>query len=86
MLEWSLLNTVEAAALLLVCVFAVLAIELPDLLHAILALAGLSIGIAVLFWLLGAPYVAVFQLIVYGGAVIVLFVAAVMLTARRSSQ
>jgi len=35
-----------------------------------------------LFWLLNAPYVSVFQLLVYAGAVIVLFIVSVMLTKR----
>ncbi|RLI21082.1 NADH-quinone oxidoreductase subunit J, partial [Candidatus Bathyarchaeota archaeon] len=37
------------------------------------------------FWLLNAPYVAVFQLLIYAGAIVALFVAAVMLTTRKES-
>jgi len=42
----------------------------------------MCITIGALFWLLNAPYVSVFQLLVYAGAVIVLFIATIMLTAR----
>lgn len=66
-------------------VFAILAVEVEDLLQAVLFLWLMCVSIAGLFWLLGAPYVAVFQLIVYAGAVIVLFIAAVMLTVRRKT-
>ena len=65
--------------------FAILAVEVEDLLHAVLCLWLMCVSLAGLFWLLGAPYVAVFQLIVYAGAVIVLFIAAIMLTVRRKN-
>lgn len=75
-------NMVQIALLVLVCVLAVLAIELPDLLYAIVSLGGMAVAVASLFWLLHAPYVAVFQILVYAGAVVVLFIAAIMLTKR----
>ncbi|MHA2315633.1 MAG: NADH-quinone oxidoreductase subunit J [Candidatus Hermodarchaeia archaeon] len=43
----------------------------------------MCVAIGTLFWLLNAPYVSLFQLLVYAGAVIVLFIATVMLTARK---
>jgi NADH-quinone oxidoreductase subunit J len=61
---------------------ALLTVELKDLLHASICLCGTCITIGALFWLLSAPYVSVFQLLVYAGAVIVLFIATVMLTKR----
>ncbi|MEM2905706.1 MAG: NADH-quinone oxidoreductase subunit J [Candidatus Bathyarchaeia archaeon] len=64
-------------------ILAILTVEVEDLLYSVLCLGGMAISIAGLFWLLGAPFVAVFQLIVYAGAVVVLFIAAIMLTARR---
>jgi NADH:ubiquinone oxidoreductase subunit 6 (subunit J) len=60
-------------------VLAILVVELPDLLHSVVALCGMSITIGALFWLLSAPYPALFQILVYAGAVIVLFIAAIML-------
>jgi len=64
-------------------VFALLTVEVEDLLYAVLCLWAMTVSIAALFWLLGAPYVAVFQLVVYAGAVVVLFIVAIMLTVRR---
>ncbi|MCD6243382.1 NADH-quinone oxidoreductase subunit J [Candidatus Bathyarchaeota archaeon] len=63
--------------------FAILTVELKDILYAILSFCGMCITIGALFWILNAPYVAVFQLLVYAGAIVALFIAAVMLTARK---
>ncbi len=76
-------DVVHNALLILVCILAVLAIELPDLLYAIISLGGMAVTVGSLFWLLNAPYVAVFEILIYAGAVIVLFIAAVMLTKRK---
>jgi NADH-quinone oxidoreductase subunit J len=62
---------------------ALLTVELKDMLHAVICLCGMCVAIGTLFWLLNAPYVSLFQLLVYAGAVIVLFIATVMLTARK---
>ena len=63
--------------------FAILAVELKDILYAILSFCGMCITVGALFWILNAPYVAVFQLLVYAGAIVALFIAAVMLTTRK---
>jgi len=78
------IDVVQGALLIIVCLFAILAIELPDLLYAIISLGAMAVAVGCLFWLLNAPYVAVFQILVYAGALIVLFIATVMLTTRRS--
>lgn len=62
---------------------AILTVEAPDLLHAVLCLCGMCVSIGLLFGLLGAPYVMVFQLLIYAGAAIVLFISVIMLTTRR---
>lgn len=69
--------------IMLTVLLALLTVELKDMLHAVICLCGMCITVGALFWLLNAPYVAVFQLLVYAGAVIVLFIATVMLTARK---
>ena len=69
--------------IVLTALLALLTVELKDMLHAVICLCGMCITIGALFWLLNAPYVAVFQLLVYAGAVIVLFIATVMLTSRK---
>jgi NADH-quinone oxidoreductase subunit J len=73
----------QIVLILLTVLLALLTVELKDMLHAILSMCGMCISIGALFWLLSAPYVAVFQLLVYAGAVIVLFIVTVMLTKRR---
>ena len=65
------------------CIFAVLTVEMRDLLHTVISLACMAVSLGGVFWLLKAHYVAVFQILVYAGAVIVLLIAAVMLTRRK---
>ena len=71
--------------MVLTVAFALLTVELKDILHAILAFCGMCITIGVIFWLLNAPYVAVFQLLIYAGAIVALFIAAIMLTTHKES-
>ena len=66
-------------------ILAISAIELKSLLHAAITFAGMCITIGALFWLLNAPYAAVFQVLVYAGAVVTIFLGAVMLTTRKES-
>ena len=76
-------NTILLIILLaIVIIAAVLAIELRDLIYASIALAILSIALAGVFWILNAPWVALFQLMIYGGAVTVLLISTVALTER----
>jgi NADH-quinone oxidoreductase subunit J len=60
--------------------FALLTVELKNMFQAIICLCGLCINVGALFWILNAPYVSVFQWLIYAGAIIVLFLATVMLT------
>jgi NADH-quinone oxidoreductase subunit J len=76
-------EALELALLVVTCILALLTVELKDLLYAVVALAGMSVSLGALFWLLGAPYAAVFQVLIYAGATIVLLIATVMLTSRK---
>ena len=58
---------------------AILVITLPKPAHALLALVAVMFALAGLFLLLGAPFVAMVHLIVYAGAVLVLFLFVIML-------
>jgi len=69
--------------MILTVLLAILTVELKDILYAILSFCGMCILVGVIFWTLNAPYVAVFQLLVYAGAIVALFIAAVMLTTRK---
>lgn len=71
--------------LILVVVFAILAMEDKDLLHSALYLAGSAIALGLIYLALFAPWVAFFQLAVYAGAVTILLVAAVALSTRRGT-
>ena len=73
---------IEAVLIGAVVVLAVLAVELEKLLHSVVCLGGMCVAIGILFGLLSASYVMVFQLLVYAGATMVLFLAVVMLTER----
>jgi NADH-quinone oxidoreductase subunit J len=58
---------------------AIVALEADEIIYGAVGLAGSLFGVATLFFLLGAPYVAVFQIAVYIGAVAVLILFTVML-------
>ena len=57
-----------------------LAIELKKLIHASMLLGAGSAILACVFFIAGAPYAAVFELIVGAGLVTVLFISAISLT------
>jgi NADH-quinone oxidoreductase subunit J len=60
----------------------VLVVTAPKMIHAALWLILALAGVAVIFVLLQAPFFAVVQVIVYIGAIAVLFIFAVMLTRK----
>jgi len=64
---------------------ALFTIEAKNVLHAVIGFCGMCIAIGGLFWLLNAPYVSVFQILIYSGAVVAIFLAAVMLTTSKES-
>lgn len=47
--------------------------------HALLYSIASFLGLAVIFFLLGAPYIAALEIIIYAGAIIVLFIFVVMM-------
>jgi len=69
-----------------VVVMAILTVEAEELLYSALGLLGMSVALGILYWLLFAPYVAVFQFAIYAGAVVVLFVSVIMLTKRERNE
>lgn len=62
----------EIFVIVLTLVFAFIAAEAREILHAIVSFLIMSILVAVIFLILGAYIAAVFQLIVFAGAVVVL--------------
>ncbi len=69
-----------SAALILVS--AVLVVTVRNLVHAALWLIATLFGVAMLYVLLEAGFLAVIQIVVYIGAIAILFIFAVMLTRR----
>jgi NADH-quinone oxidoreductase subunit J len=61
-------------------VFGVSAVESKRLVYAALSLALMSISIALIYFFLSAPYVGVLQLLIYAGAITILFLATISLT------
>lgn len=65
---------------------AVLTVEFRNLLYAALCFGGMCICLGGLYWTLFAPYAALFQMLIYGGAVVVLFISVIMLTRGVESE
>ncbi|MEA5115838.1 MAG: NADH-quinone oxidoreductase subunit J [Geobacteraceae bacterium] len=63
----------------LVIVATLLAVTERHAVHAIVYLATSFFGLAVIFYLLAAPLVAVFEVIIYAGAIMVLFLFVIMM-------
>jgi NADH-quinone oxidoreductase subunit J len=61
---------------------AVLVVTVRNLVHAALWLVATLFGVAVIFALLNAGFIAVVQVVVYIGAIAILFIFAVMLTRK----
>lgn len=67
----------------LTIIFAFLAVEIKKILYAVISFASMCVTIGAIFWILNAPYVAVFQILIYAGAVVAIFLAAIMLTSKK---
>lgn len=67
-------------------VFALMAAGLDNILYAALSLGGMSICLGGLYWTMYAPYIGLFQLLIYGGAVVVLFVSVIMFVRSEQSE
>ncbi len=74
-----ILHVVLLAAIV---VFALLAVLLTDLLRAAISLALASVALSIVFFQLGVPYAAVFELSVGAGLVMVLLVSTIGMTHR----
>jgi len=61
-------------------IFALLTATFKNLLYAAISFGAMCISLGALYWTLYAPYVGLFQMLIYGGAVVVLFVSVITLT------
>lgn len=73
---------IQNALLVLLFVLCLVAIELKDLLCSVIVLAGGSVTLAVIFYMLQAPDIAITQAAVGAGVSTVLFVIAISRTRR----
>lgn len=64
----------------LIVVSALLAVTSRNIVYAVIALLTTNISLGVAYFMMGAPTVALFQLAIFAGAVVVFFVITVMLT------
>lgn len=64
----------------LVLVSALLAVTSKNIVYAVIALLATNINLGIAYYMMGAPTVALFQLAIFAGAVVVFFVITVMLT------
>jgi NADH-quinone oxidoreductase subunit J len=65
---------------------ALMVVTARDLVHAALWLVATLFGVAVVYTILNASFLAVVQVVVYIGAIAILFIFAVMLTRRQSAK
>jgi len=89
LINWGWLVTLEevlqVALMISVVLLAIFTIEVKNILHAVIGFCVMCIAIGGVFWLLYAPYVSVFQILIYAGAVVGIFLAAVMLTTSKET-
>gem|GEM_PF-523623 len=78
-------DLLQIALMLSAVLLSILTIEVKRLLYAVLSFCGMCITIGALYWLLDAPYVAVFQLLIYAAGIVTLFIAALTLTTLKDS-
>lgn len=80
-MTWELL--IQNLLLLLLLVMCLIAVELKDLLYAVIVLAGASVLLAVVFYMLQAPDIAITQAAVGAGVATVLYVITISRTRRQ---
>lgn len=78
-------DAIQLILMILILALALLTIESKNLIYSVLCFCGMCISIGALYWLMDAPYVAVMQLLIYAGAVVAIFLAALTLTRMKES-
>ncbi len=73
------MNLLFYISALIAVVSTVLVITRTNAVHALLYLIVSLLAVALIFFLLGAPFVAALEVIIYAGAIMVLFVFAIMM-------
>jgi len=66
--------------LAVVVITALLAVSAPNIVYAVLFLLCTNVSLGILYYMMGAPLVSVFQLAIFAGAIVVFFLITVILT------
>lgn len=77
---------VQFSILVVAIAFALGVAGLKNLLYAALSLGAMCLCLGALYWTLYAPYVGLFQMLIYGGAIVVLFVAVIMFVRSEGNE
>ncbi|MDP6457798.1 MAG: NADH-quinone oxidoreductase subunit J [Candidatus Bathyarchaeota archaeon] len=66
--------------LALTVISAGLSVTMPNIVYGVFFLLCTNVALAIAYYMLGAPTVALFQLAIFAGAIVVFFIITVMLT------
>ncbi len=73
---------IETILLLIIIVSGILSVEVRSLVKAVMCLFIFTLSLGLLFIVLGAFQVGLFQILAYSGGIVALFIAVIMLTRR----
>jgi NADH-quinone oxidoreductase subunit J len=73
------MNIIFYIASLIALISTILSISRKNAIHAILYLIISLLSISIIFYILGAPFVAALEVIIYAGAIMVLFIFVIMM-------
>jgi NADH-quinone oxidoreductase subunit J len=65
---------------------ALLAVTVPNIVYGVVFLLCTNVALGIVYYMLGAPTVALFQLAIFAGAVVVFFVVTIMFTRSGSME
>ncbi|MDW8092079.1 MAG: NADH-quinone oxidoreductase subunit J [Nitrososphaerota archaeon] len=77
---------IELALLIIALISAVFAVESGSLIRSVFGLLFFTTSVGLIFVSLGALHVGLFQILVYSGGIVALFIAVIMLTRRREEE
>ena len=73
-----MIDLIFILAITVVC--ATLAVTMPNIVYGVVFLLCTNISLAIVYYMVGAPTVALFQLAIFAGAVVVFFIITIMFT------
>jgi NADH-quinone oxidoreductase subunit J len=73
------MNTVFYIAAMIALISTIMAITGKNAIHALLYLIISLLALSVIFYILGAPFIAALEVIIYAGAIMVLFIFVIMM-------